>query len=113
MAAKKSPTNKAALGGAKKGHTFLVKKTTFVAMTVAATDEGCLGGEDALALVESAILGPHVNPDTKLKEIFPDSSARQLFCQRVRNAADEAGCTRPFPCQPTTTFRDIADALTC
>jgi hypothetical protein len=99
--------------GAKKGHPVFVRKVTFTTKMVAATDDGCLAGDDALALVEGELLGPHVSPDTKLKDIFPDSTARQLFCSRVSSAAQAAGCNRSFPCQPGTTIGDIADALSC
>ena len=109
MATKKTATPKPD----KKGHTILVLKVTFKAKTIIASNAGCLSGDDALALVESEIMGPHVNPDTKLKDVFPDANARQLFCSRVRTAADAAGCTRSFPCQANTTFGEIADALSC
>jgi hypothetical protein len=97
----------------KKSHVILVPKLTFVPMTVAATDAGCLSADDAMRIVQSSVGGPIHNPDIALKELFPLASARQAFCARVSQSAAAAGCTRNFPCASDTTLGEIADALTC
>ena len=95
------------------GHTALVPKLTFTSKTIKANAAGCLSAVDAAALVQSCIGGPPHNPDTALKDLFPLASSQKVFCNRVKTAAQEAGCTRQLPCATTTTLGDIADALSC
>lgn len=95
------------------GHTILKRTVTFTERTITATAAGCLDMEDAIDLVQSAIGGSQLKLSTKLSEFLPTDPARRVFCERVKNAAAAAGCTRPFPCKASTTLGDIVDALSC
>lgn len=110
MATKKVTAKKAA---AHPGHTFLKHEVTSTQVTIMATAAGCLDPEDAIDLVESCVGGPRLKLSTPLSSFLASDPARRLFCDRVRKAAADAGCVRPFPSAPGTTLGDIADALSC
>jgi hypothetical protein len=81
--------------------------------TITAQPSGCLDLSDAIDLVEHCIGGAPLSLSTKLSDFLPTDAARMLFCDRVKNAAAAAGCTRPFPCSADTALIDIVNALKC
>jgi hypothetical protein len=96
-----------------KGLSILKRTTTMAAKTVTAQPSGCLNLGDAVDLVEHCIGGAPLSLSTKLSDFLPTDAARLLFCDRVKNAAASAGCTRPFPCATDTALIDIVNALKC
>lgn len=111
MSTKKKPG--AAIEVLNTGHTILKRSVTFSKHTITASAAGCLDMENAIDLVESCIGGSTLKLSTALSDFLPTDSARRLFCERVKQAAAEAGCTLPFPCDANTTLGDIVDALSC
>lgn len=110
-APKKNPEQAAAAPPA--GHEILKHTVTITKKTILATSAGCLDMEDAIDLVESCVGGAPLKLSTTLGLFLPSDPARLLFCSRVKKAASEAGCTRPFPCATDTTLGEIVDALSC
>ena len=105
MAMKKKP--------AVKGYTILKPKLTFAPHTIMATAGGCLTMSDAIDLVESCIGGSSLKLSTKLGDFLAGEDARDLYCDRVKAAAANAGCTRRFPRSADTSLQQIVNALDC
>jgi hypothetical protein len=81
-----------------------------VARSFAVAAVPCVPGDQAGDIVFDAV-GPDVNVETKLEDLFPDPEAREQFCQRV---AEASGVPRPnVPCAGSNTLQDVIIGISC